>query len=284
MPSKEEYLKNLETSLTGVSPQNSAGSGSGEDTTDYYQMLKSEAYKQMLSKEVQAHNAQQQALKYTQNSLSGAGYGTQGISESSRLGINNSLGTALKNAQAEYESSLQGINQQEKQASNDEFESLTTLMSGASSSSQLGEILKEYGYADIGEDGNPIWNEKNLAGLDANTQRQLKIIYNMYASELQNNEWLSNNTINGVGYRDAGTAIQNIVDSKGNTGQVSNELRHIFSEEFLKGKEDGYTVKLVNKDDSGKFVYMIYRNGTWYQTTANVYNNAKQKETLTVKK
>lgn len=279
---KDEYLDNLRTTLKGSSPQNEAeGEGSGgSDTQDYYDMLRSESYKTMLSKEVQAHNAQQQALKYTGIGLKGSGYGTQGVSESTHLGINNSLGSALREAQNEYESSIQGIAQQERQAQNDEFESLTTLMGNATSSSQLGEMLSEYGYATMDDKGNLTWNEEGMKGLDANTKRQLKILYSMYASELQNNEWLSNNTLNGTGYRDAGAAIQNIVDAKGEQGTVSNELRKIFSDSYMKDKEDGFAVKLVNGNDANKVVYMILRNGTWYQTNAAVFNSAETKDTL----
>ena len=282
MANKDQYLENLRTTLKGSSPQNEAEEGSvgGTDSQDYYDMLRSESYKTMLSKEVQAHNAQQQALKYTGIGLKGSGYGTQGVSESAHLGIGNNLGTALREAQTEYESSLQNIAQQERQAHNDEFESLTTLMGNATSSSQLGEMLTEYGYANVDENGNLTWNEKGMEGLDENTKRQLKILYSMYASELQNNEWLSQNTLNGMGYRDAGTAIQNIVDAKGEQGTVSNELRQIFSDAYLNGKEDGFAVKLVNGNDDGKVVYMILRNGTWYQTNGAVFNAAASKETL----
>lgn len=281
MPTKEEYLTNMQNALKGSSPQNAAGAGSSGDP-DYYQMLKSESYKELLSKEVQAHNAEQQALKYTANGLRGSGFGTQGIGESTRLGIGNALGSALRSAQTDYESAMQGIAQQEKQAKNDQFESLTTLMGSASSSGQLGEMMAEYGYGGYDKDGNFQWNEEGLKGLDENTRRQLKILYGMYDSELQNNEWLSSKTINGTGYRDAGTAIQNVVDSKGEQGTVSNELRKIFSDSYLKDKKvsDGYAVKLANGSDDGKVVYMIYRNGTWYQTTANVYNAASRRDYL----
>lgn len=281
MPTKDEYLTNMQTALRGSSTQNE-GSGKGGEP-DYYQMLKSEAYKEMLSKEVQAHNAQQQALKYTGIGLQGAGFGTQGIGESTRLGIGNALGSALRSAQTDYESAMQNIAQQEKQAKNDEFESLTTLMGNASSSGQLGEMMAEYGYGGYDKDGTFKWDDKALGTLDENTRRQLKVLYGMYDSELRNNEWLANNTINGTGYRDAGTAIQNVVDSKGEQGTVTNEIRKIFSDAYLKENDvsDGYAVKLANRNDSGKVVYMIYRNGTWYQTTANVYNAAEKKDSIT---
>ena len=274
MATKDEYLTEMQGALKEDEKKQSE--------PDYYQMLKSEAYKDMLSKEVQAYNAKEQAMKYSGIGLQSIGMGSQGASESTRLGIGNALGTALRTAQSEYEASMQGIAMQEKKAQNDEFESLTTLMSGAKSTNQLAQMLSEYGYGGFDAKGQFKWNDAGLANLDEGTRRQLKILYEMYNSELSNNEWLSSNTINGTGFRDAGTAIQNVVDAKGEQGTVSDEIREIFSDSYLSKNHvsDGYAVKLVNGGDDGKVVYMIYRNGTWYQTTANVFNQTSKKDTL----
>ena len=61
---KEQYMSNLRSALSGVSPQNDVGDGgTGTEEPDYYEQLKNESYKTMLSKEVQAYNAQEQAKK-----------------------------------------------------------------------------------------------------------------------------------------------------------------------------------------------------------------------------
>jgi len=278
---KEEYMANLKSALSGVSPQNSLEGGTSDDNEDYYEQLKNESYKTMLSKEVQAYNAEEQARKYTNAGLYANGYGTQGISESASLGIANSYSKAMKDAQNEYDQSLVNISKAQYEGANSDFESFATLLGNSSSTSQLSKVLEDYGYMD--ENGE--WtNEFNK--LDKKTQSQIKSLYSLYYSEFENQEWLQNNTINGIGYKDSGTAIQNIATADGVLGSVSNELRKIFGDEYLKTVErkikDGgeYVVKLVNGSDDNRYVYMIYRNGTWYQTTANVYNKADYKDLI----
>ena len=130
---KEEYMSNLRTALSGVSPQNDIGdSGTGIGETDYYEQLKNESYKTMLSKEVQAYNAQEQARKYTNAGLYANGYGTQGISESASLGISNAYSKALKDAQNEYDQSLIDISKAQYENANTDFESFATLLGSSS--------------------------------------------------------------------------------------------------------------------------------------------------------
>ena len=281
---KDEYMSNLKSALSGVSPQNEMAGGTTDDNTDYYEQLKNESYKTMLSKEVQAYNAQEQARKYTGMGLAANGYGTQGLSESASLGIGNTYSNAMREAQEEYNQSLLDIGRQQrdeqKQDANSDFESLATLLGSSSSSEQLNQILNDYGYM---KDG--VWTDE-FNKLDKRTQTQLKSLYSLYTSEFENQEWLSDNTINGVGYKDAGTAIQNVASSDGSMGTVANEIKKIFTDEYIKKveklTEDGgdYAVKLVNGGHDDVYVYMIYRNGVWYQTTANVYNKAKHKDKL----
>lgn len=278
---KEQYISNLRSALSGVSPQNDVGGGgTGTEEPDYYEQLKNESYKTMLSKEVQAYNAQEQARKYTGAGLFANGYGTQGVSESASLGIGNTYTKALRDAQNEYDQSVLAIDQQAREEGNSDFESLATLLGSSSSTSQLDSILTEYGYLKDGQ-----WTDE-FNKLDKRTQNQIKSLYSLYSSEFDNQEWLSNMTINGVGYKDSGTAIQNIATADGSLGKVSNELRMIFGDSYLSEVENkiknggNYVVKLINVSNNNQFVYMIYRNGTWYQTTANVYNGADYKDTI----
>lgn len=258
-----------------------------EKKNDYYEALKNESYKSMLNSEIQASVARDQALKYTNNALRSSGYASQGLSQTAYNGITNNYQNALQQANQQYQNDLTNINQQQrneqKATGNDNFNSLTTLMSGASSSDELNQMLNTYGYGSF-ENGAFNWNGDNLKNLDSNSLNQLKILYNMYNSQLTNNEWLSSNTINGNGFKDVGNAIANIVDANGDTGKVSNELRYIFSEDYLKNAVDGQCVKLVNGGSTGdsdkNYVYMIYKNGSWYQTNGTVYANAGVKEVI----
>ena len=268
MANKKEQIL---ATLGGYEPQNKLEGTSGGENVDYYQLLKDESYKTMLSKEIQASVAQDNALKYTNNAVKANGYGNQGLSESARVGIANGYSKALMDAQADHEQNLMNINQQEHAAAEDEFNSFATLMSSATSSAQLADILNGYGIT-VGEDGKLGGDFYNK--LDANSQRQLNVLYGMYASEFENSDWLSNNTLTGVGFRDAGAANQNIAAADGSVGSVANELNYIFSDEYMKDVKENHVVKLVHGSNDKKYVYMIYRNGAWYQTSASVYNNA----------
>lgn len=286
---KSAYIDNLRTTLlqdqqkgiTGDSGASGDNAGSTTSGDDYYELLKNESYKTMLSKEVQAYNAQEQARKYIGNNLRANGYGSQGASESAMVGIGNTYQNSLRDAQNEYENSLLSIKQQQKEESDADFESFATIFGSATSTDQLNKILSDYGYWKDGE-----WTSE-FNSLDKKTQSQIKSLYSLYSSEFDNQSWLSENTLNGTGYRDSGTAIQSVAAADGSLGSVSNELKEIFSDTYIDNVEktigdsgDSYAVKLINGGDDSKYVYMIYHNGTWYQTTASAYNKAKYKDTL----
>lgn len=277
---KDKYLTQLTSSQNVVTPTTGGTSNEGASTEeDYYEMLKNESYKALLSKEVQASNARDQALKYTKNAVNANGYGTQGLAESTNTGLANQYLSALQTAQTEYQNDISDINkaQLEKklETDNTNFESLTTLMGNCSSAAQLNKTLTTYGYMKDGQ-----WNQEKLNKLDENTRNQLVTLYNMYNSELSNSEFISNSTTNGVGYKDAGTAIQNVAVATGELNQVKNEINYIFSDSYLSTRNNGDCVKLVNGGDDKKYVYMIYYNGAWYQTTGATYNSAKTKEVI----
>ena len=181
---KDAYMESLKENLTGVSPQNQVSPQGGGETPDYYEKLKNESYKALLKGEVQAYNAKQQAMKYTNNGLVSNGFGTQGISESANLGIGNTYQKALRESQNEYDQSILAIDNQQKEAANSEFESLATLMSSASSSSQLDNIMKEYGITfENGQFGGDYFNS-----LDESSKRQLRSLYALYSDELKQSE------------------------------------------------------------------------------------------------
>lgn len=187
---KNAYMDSLKENLTGVSPQNSAAGGDGGDggsTPSYYDQLKNESYRALLKGEVQAYAAKEQAKKYTQAGLMANGYGTQGISESAALGIGNTYSRALKESQNEYDQSILAINNQEKEAAGSEFESLATLMSNASTPSQLQSVLDSYGI----KVDNGVLSGDYYDSLDDASKRQLNSLYALYNDELVNNDSLN---------------------------------------------------------------------------------------------
>lgn len=164
---------------------------------DYYNSLKNESYKAMLNSEIQASVARDQAMKYTNQQINAAGYDTQGLNQSTNLGIQNTYQAALKNAAEAHQANMLALGQQQRaedQALNEkyeaknsqEFESLTALMSGAEDAESLNEILGKYGInpnAKITlEDGTETTGWQYGAGsefLTDNDKRQLEILYSL---------------------------------------------------------------------------------------------------------
>ena len=244
------------------------------DETDYYEQLKQENYKALLSKEIQLDNARQRALKNTNVQVNALGMGSSGYGMTAQTGIESQYLTALEGAGQDYQAQENVIQQQQRDenlaTANDNFQSITTLMGSSSSTSQLNDILSTAGFID--EKGN--WTDK-LGTLNENDQLQLKTLYNMYNTQLQDNEFISNQTLNGQGYKDFATALEGVITNEGKKGdKIKNELRYLFSDSSMANKPNGYVVKLSSGANDKQYAYMVYRNGSWYQTTSNVYNSA----------
>lgn len=77
-----------------------------KDANEYYSMLQNQSYKALLDKQVLAAAAKDNALKYTNNMMQRSGYGSQGVSESTGLGISNSYRNALAGYQNEYNTAM----------------------------------------------------------------------------------------------------------------------------------------------------------------------------------
>lgn len=136
---------------------------------NYYENLKNESYKTMLDSEIQASVARDQAMKYTQNQINGAGYGNQGLAQSTMLGVQNNYRNALRDAAAAYDKDMAEIQKEEAdyQIKQDDnvFKSASTLMSNATSQDYLQQIYDTY---------------KDDPSLDDNSKKQLDLLYNMY--------------------------------------------------------------------------------------------------------
>ena len=250
-----------------------------EEEKDYYEELKQENYKALLSKEIQLDNARQRALKNTNSQVNAMGMGSSGYGMTAKTGIESQYLTALEGANKGYQEQENVIRQQQRDeqitSDNDRFQSVTTLMGSSASTAQLQDTLLNAGFLD--DKGG--WTDK-FNTLNENDQFQLKTLYNMYNTQLQDTEWLKTNTINGQGFKDAGSALAGIITSKGENGdKIAHEITYLFSDAMV-NKPDGYVVKLVRGGDADNNAYMVYRNGAWYQTTANVYNSATSKEVI----
>lgn len=273
---KNAYMESLKENLTGVSPQNSVeGNVGGGDTTDYYDKLKNESYKALLKGEVQAYNAKQQAMKYTTNGLQANGYGTQGISESASLGIGNTYQRALTDSQNEYDQSILAIEQQQKEAAGSEFESLATLMSGASSTSQLESILSNYG---IKFDENGEMTGDYFNSLDEASKRQLKSIYALYSDELANSEGT-----NPIFYDEDDLRYATYTKNDGSTGTLNSNYNLEVKDIYSKINSNEFEVDGVCRvrNSQGETIYLKRTANGVQIVSRSDFEKATNKYTLT---
>ena len=250
----------------------------GNETTDYYNALKNESYKSLLNSEVQASIARDQAMKYTTNSLRAKGYANQGLAESTNLGLQSQYHTALANAKNTYQQSIDNINtQQRTEALNtqkDNFESMTTLMSGATDSSQLNDIMSTYGYGNIDSNGNMNWSGLDESNLDENSKKQIKTLYNLYNAQLNNTSSLD--SLDALG-----SATYVGKDGKVHTlGEFNKEEMKFLWHKGSNGEySKGDTIKINN--GNGDTIYMQW-TGSGFKVVNKVdFNKAANKHTLT---
>lgn len=274
----EDEKKKAVDAAMGVSPQNQV-EPTGETTgdTDYYANLKNESYKAMLDAEIQADVAKQQSMKYVGNTVAGQGLAGQGMAESSRVGILNTFNQALSEAQNTHNKNLVDIGAQEvaaqKQTANDNFESMTTLMSNASDVEGLNNILKNY-KIDVA-DG--VLSGEGYDALDSNSQAQLNSLYQLYSSQYQDQ--------NGV-YTDL-ARLQNatVIGTNGkplNLGTQFNEETQIAFAHALQGDlAVGTVVCLDNtkKKEGGTKGYIMWTGKGFKVVNEDAYNKAISKNT-----
>ena len=273
---KDAYMESLKENLTGVSPQNQVdpNGGDGGETPDYYEKLKNESYKALLKGEVQAYNAKQQAMKYTTNGLQANGFGTQGISESASLGIGNTYQRALTDSQNEYDQSILAIDNQQKEAAGSEFESLATLMSSASSTTQLDSILKNYGIkVENGEFSGEYYNS-----LDEASKRQLKSIYALYADELANSEGT-----NPTFFDEDDLRYATYTKADGSIGTLDSNYNEEVKDIMAHANDGSFVVDGVCRvrNSQGETIYIKKTNNGFQIVSRNEFEKAAKRYSLT---
>lgn len=243
---------------------------------DYYKSLKEEKYRVLLDSEIQLANAKQNAMKATNNNMAALGMGGSGYGVIASSGIGNDYLNAMRGVRSDYDSSISNINQQQRTEQiaqeNTDVNNISSAFDNATSESDLNKVLSGYGI-ELDENGN--FTGEYWDSLSDNAKRVITTKYQSLLGQAQASDWLANNTVDGQAYKDSGVAIQEITDSNGNKGNTSHELRYIFSDEYMKNRNNGDVVKLVNGGNKNSYVYMVYYNGAWYKTTGEVYERTK---------
>lgn len=270
--------KTTTTTTTNNNQNNQAiGGVTNEAQKSYFDALKNENYKELLSSEIQLQSARQAALRATQSNMQSLGMANSGYHQTALTGTNTAYLNALQNAQSNYsqrnlEIDLQA--QQKQEATDREnFEVLTALMTEASSygGDAQANVLKSYGLID--DNGNYTQAFYDLNANDRNAISGLRAL-----SQSQENEanWLANNTLNNGMFfaQTSGEAKELFTDEHGNTGKFNKELEKAFADSFTRYLNDGDVLYIEDKNGKSH-AYLIWKNNGWYKTTSEVYESAE---------
>lgn len=279
----EEYLEQLGDKTAAASvpttfqPSSTSTTVADDDGIDYYEELKNQNYKTLLDKEIQLDVARQRAQNRMGTQLNAQGFGSSGYGQTAQTGINSAYLSALGQAEQAYNTENNNIALQQQEAqeaeANDNFQSLTTLMQSATTSDQLNKILSNY---DISYDGENFSGE-GWDSLDAESQKQLQSLYDLYVDNLSSNA-------DSV-YTYNNQSVTKYYDSEGNEQSINldggyengwNKENKGLQEAIANGSiPSGSYIDLCNKH--GNHIYVYYSNGQLYYATPEQYNNAQSK-------
>lgn len=130
--------------------------------------INDQSYRALMNAEIQASAAKQNALKYTQNQLNQTGYGTQGLAQSTNLGIENNYRNAMANAQNQYNTEMYNREVEDNKA---RYSNLTSLLDSTYDENNNVDIdayrrIMGYEGATFDENGNADVSKMRLNNLD----------------------------------------------------------------------------------------------------------------------
>lgn len=274
------------TQGNGDQPSNSQSS-----TDEYFQLAKDQEYKLLMDKEIALEQAKANALKYTRNQIAGQGFSGTGYGSTIQTGIHNDYLNRINEAKSVYGENMRTIGQQELEASETEsaldFGNMASDIREAQSVDLLNDYMSSYGL--LGDDGkgNMVLgsydeNDEFVVGRkpDNMSESEWNRLKYMYESQKYALNEGSDSVYYGQGFSSYGEfsgKTEEGVDAKGGDWSVDWELRCIFSEGIMANAQNGDCVKLKN-GQGGKgadYLFMIFKDGKWYQCTARDYANAK---------
>lgn len=252
-------------------------SGSTSSSTDVYQLARDQEYSTLLDKEIQLENAKENASKYANAQLGNSGMLGTGYGSTQKSAIYGQYMNALGNAQNTAQSNISNINLEESQANqeaaNDRFESITTMMSSATSKDQMDSLLKDYGYMD--EKGE--WKTKP-EGVSDDDWYQMKYYYNLQKDSLGT----ADDNFNGSYYTSADALKQGTFDYDGIVysfgDKYDGEINFLQSKAQSGNVSYGTVIKMKNA--SGQTIYVKYTKSGFRQASENEFQNSDSKKTL----
>lgn len=261
-----------------------------EKQQDYYDLMKQENYKTLLDREVQLNNARERALKQTNAGLGAIGMQSSGYGQTAKSGIESQYLSAMEGANQTYQEQNQDINleqqqyleQQQAASEQKQFYDMGLVgdkITQAKTQEEIDDIMNLYGLYTKDEQGNNVFDyEKAVELYGEQNATELQYLYNYHIKGIDDLNYQGS----AVASNDYQAAISTFTDQNGKTGKVNDELKVLF--EPSRFSKLGYTpangdvLKVSGNSENGaSTVYIIYRDGKWYQTSADKYANAKNK-------
>lgn len=278
MSNKEDKMYSSAISPTNTAPQTNQDF-LDKDANDYYSMLKSQSYKALLDKQVQAAAAKDNALKYTNNMMQRSGYGSQGVSESTGLGIANSYRNALAGYQNDYNTAIneayKGALDIRNNARNDVYDAITASIGQEGiTQEQLDSSLNNYGITK-NADGTYNYDNANLSDI----QKKMLNDYLVEQGKVAQEQAVTNTPIASPNIkRTSRSGVNHVAENVGNDFDVqytdSNGVLKTINLEVDKGDKINYGTKEYNRlvdiirqqtnSNSAQEGDLVYYNGKLY--------------------
>lgn len=278
MEGTNEYLKRYnETQNDLVKPTNSGGGD------DYYKLARDQEYGLLFDKEVALENAKANAMKYTQNQINAQGFGGTGYGSSMQSGIYNTYLNKANEARTDYANNVRAINLQEQQElkdqANDRFQSVTTMLQGADSTENMNKLLADYGYGNVGEDGNFVWNAEKPEGMSDDDWYQMQYYYRMKVNDFAQQTESQGALGSYEALANYMATLSGTTDSGGNpTQQFGAEAQTLWAYGSSGQIANGGVVAVTN--GLGQTVYLKWTQYGFAKSNQNEYANAKHQYTL----
>lgn len=245
------------------------------ETTEYDD-LRNQNYKNLLDTQIQLAAAQQAARKSASQSLAASGMLGTGYAGVAQNGLENAYINAMNEANQSYADTDIDISATERNAEKEEasntFSNITTLLTDESITSvdDMNEVLNGYGIT-VSDDGT--FSGDYYDKLTDEQKKQLQIIYNLYSNQYK---------YGGVSFGDSSSMLNGITmengepATQGNGWGIQDEISYLWANQGKYAKE-GMVVKLTNGKTDTNCAYVVYHNGKWHRTTADMYGSATNK-------
>lgn len=228
--------------------------GGTQQPTDKYDALEYTSYKDMLSSKIQASVAKDQAQKYIGASLNNAGFGGQGMAESTRLGIQGVYGKAISSADQTHQANLIDINraktEETTQAGEEKWQSAMTMLQQATSQTDL-DYVKNNFYQDMTPD----------------QQKMFDYYYASYGNSFNGGSYTSLDSLNNATYQNEKGNVETLGEN------FAEEAKVLWHNGSVGNYQNGDVVKVTN--GQGETVYMKWAGNGFATTTQTEYDNAK---------